>query len=211
MRLKIRGKKRPWHTGCFTDHSYHNYHNTFLTMKKLLFSAVLASLCAASAHADALFFAVKSTPYDNQMSRIRPVLTESGADSGKSVSLETVNVWMTQLRSIPYGYCPLWKTPSETQSGRPADCKAKAVALYEKMKAHGASNVRLVIGKRTSFSRKTHAWLAWQTQTGSYLLDPTFYYTARPAAKTGKRDYQPLYAYAGSRKFQAASGLVASN
>jgi predicted transglutaminase-like cysteine proteinase len=180
-------------------------------MKKLLFSAVLLSLCAASAHADALFFAVKATPYDNQMSRIRPVLTSSDRDSGKTVSLQTVNLWMSQLRSIPYGYCPMWKTPAETQSGSPADCKAKAVALYEKMKANGASNVRLVIGKRTAFSSKTHAWLAWESQSGSYLLDPTFFYSARPAAKTGKRDYQPLYAFAGTKKFQAASGLVASN
>ena len=45
---------------------------------------------------------------------------------------------MADLRSIPYGYTMHWKTPAEAQSGEPADCKAKAVALYEKMNANGA-------------------------------------------------------------------------
>ena len=131
--------------------------------------------------------------------------------SSNGVSLNIVNKWMGDLRSIPYGFTAMWKTPAEAQSGAPADCKAKAVALYEKMQANGATNVRLVIGKRTSTSRKTHAWLAWETQNGSYVLDPTFNWTACTAAQAGKRNYQPLYAYAGSKKFRAASTLVAQN
>ena len=122
-----------------------------------------------------------------------------------------VNQWMGNLRSIPYGYTMTWKTPAEAQSGAPADCKAKAVALYEKMQANGATNVRLVIGKRTSSSRQTHAWLAWDTQNGSYVLDPTFNWTACTTAQVGKRNYQPLYAYAGNKKFRAASTLIAQN
>jgi predicted transglutaminase-like cysteine proteinase len=118
---------------------------------------------------------------------------------------------MTDLRSIPYGFTAFWKTPAEAQSGAPADCKAKAVALYEKMRENGATNVRLVIGKRTATSRQTHAWLAWDTDSGSYVLDPTFNWAACTAAQVGKRNYQPLYAYAGSKKFRAASALVAQN
>ena len=118
---------------------------------------------------------------------------------------------MSDLRSIPYGFTTFWKTPAEAQSGEPADCKAKAVALYEKMRDNGATNVRLVIGKRTSTSRQTHAWLAWDTENGSYVLDPTFNWTACTSSQAGKRNYQPLYAYAGSKKFRAASALVAQN
>jgi predicted transglutaminase-like cysteine proteinase len=118
---------------------------------------------------------------------------------------------MGDLRSIPYGYTVVWKTPAEAQSGAPADCKAKAVALYEKMQANGATNVRLVIGKRTSSSRQTHAWLAWDNQGGSYVLDPTFNWTACTTERVGKKNYQPLYAYAGTKKFRAASTLVAQN
>ncbi|MEY2537731.1 MAG: Bacterial transglutaminase-like cysteine proteinase [Verrucomicrobiota bacterium] len=179
--------------------------------KTLLLSSLLLALAASSYFADALLFTVGSTPYDHQMARIRPVLTASAHSSGSQVSISLVNQWMSDLRSIPYGFTAVWKTPAEAQSGAPADCKAKAVALYKKMRENGATNVRLVIGKRTSSSRQTHAWLAWETEDGSFVLDPTFNYTACTTAQAGKRNYQPLYAYAGSKKFRAASTLVAQN
>ena len=179
-------------------------------MKKLLLSAVLVAISATSSFADALLFTVEATPYDKQMSRIRPILENTGS-RGNGVSMNVVNEWMTDLRDIPYGYALFWKTPSETLSGAPADCKAKSVALYERMKAAGATNVRLVIGKRTPMSKMTHAWLAWETEGGSYVLDPTFNYSATKAEKVGKRNYEPLYAYAGAKKFRAGSALVASN
>jgi predicted transglutaminase-like cysteine proteinase len=179
--------------------------------KTLLLTAVLLSITASSSFADALLFTVSATPYDRQMARIRPVLTASSHAASNNLSLSIVNQWMGNLRSIPYGFTAMWKTPAEAQSGAPADCKAKAVALYEKMRANGATNVQLVIGKRTTTSRQTHAWLAWETQGGSYVLDPTFNWAACPTARAGKRNYQPLYAYAGGKKFRAASTLVAQN
>ena len=179
--------------------------------RTLLLTAALLSIAASSSFADALLLTVKATPYDNQMARIRPVLMASSRTSSDHVSMNIVNHWMGDLRSIPYGFTAIWKTPAEAQSGAPADCKAKAVALYEKMQANGATNVRLVIGKRTSSSRQTHAWLAWDTQDGHYVLDPTFNWTACTAVQVGKRNYQPLYAYTGKKKFRAASTLVAQN
>jgi predicted transglutaminase-like cysteine proteinase len=125
--------------------------------------------------------------------------------------LNVVNAWMADIRSIPYGFTRTWKTPSETESGAPADCKAKAVDLYEKMASRGATNVRLVIGRRTPSSRSTHAWLAWETSEGTFVLDPTFNYSAAKTNQVGDRNYVPLYAYSGSKKFRAASGLVAQN
>jgi predicted transglutaminase-like cysteine proteinase len=179
--------------------------------KTLLLAAVLFAVASTTSFADALLFTVSSTPYDNQMARIRPVLAAVNHGSSNRVSLNVVNQWMGDLRSIPYGFTVMWKTPAEAQSGAPADCKAKAVALYEKMQANGATNVRLVIGKRTASSRQTHAWLAWDTQNGSYVLDPTFNYTACTTSQAGRKNYQPLYAYAGTKKFRAASTLVAQN
>ena len=180
-------------------------------MKKLLFSAAILALSASASFADALLFTVSNTPYDKQMSRIRPIIENTASRGSNGVSMQIVNEWMTDLREIPYGYALYWKTPSETLSGEPADCKAKSVVLYQRMKAAGATNVRLVIGKRTPTSRMTHAWLAWETDEGNFVLDPTFDYTAKKAEKVGKRNYQPLYAYAGSKKFRAASALVAQN
>jgi predicted transglutaminase-like cysteine proteinase len=79
------------------------------------------------------------------------------------------------------------------------------------MTARGATNIRLVIGRRTPTSRSTHAWLAWETNDGSYVLDPTFNYSAAKATQVGSRNYVPLYAFAGNKKFRAAGGLVAQN
>lgn len=180
-------------------------------MKKLLLLATVAfTLSSASAFADALLFAVNATPYDNQMARVRPYLANAGSQS-RDISLYTVNQWMSGLRAIPYGFTPVWKTPSETLSGAPADCKAKAVALYERMTARGAKNVRLVIGRRTPMSRQTHAWLSWETVSGTYVLDPTFNWSAARSSEVGSQNYVPLYAYAGAKKYRAASALVAQN
>ena len=181
-------------------------------MKKslLLLSAILA-LSSASAFADALLLTVNATPYDRQMARIRPVLTDSGSTSGDKTSLAVVNQWMSDLRDIPYGYQMVWKTPSEVESRKPADCKGKAVTLYKRMRENGATNVRLVIGKRTPASKMTHAWLVWETNNGSFVLDPTFDYSAVRSEKIADSSYVPLYAYSGAQKFRAASGLVAQN
>lgn len=181
-------------------------------MKKLLLlSSITFALSCSSSFADALMFTVNATPYDNQMERIRPVLNSGGGSGASHVSMMTVNAWMTNLRTIPYGFTRAWKMPNETEFGGAADCKAKAVALYAKMTAHGAKNVRLVIGRRTASSRQTHAWLSWQTTDGNFVLDPTFNYAATPATQVGHGNYEPLYAFEGSKKFRATSGLVAQN
>lgn len=180
-------------------------------LKKVLFSVAVLSLTAASSFADALLLTVSNTPYDRQMTPIHNVLTMAGS-SGDHVSMGLVNAWMGDLRDIPYGYQPMWRTPTEVESRQPADCKGKAVALYERMKTHGATNVRLVIGKRAPTSRRTHAWLEWETANGSYVLDPTFNYAATPFQKIRRNCYVPLYAYAGNKKFRAANmALVAQN
>src|ERR1051325_11155389 len=105
--------------------------------KTLILSVLLLALAASSSFADALLFTVDSTPYDKQMARIRPVLTASTHASAAPVSIAIVNQWMSDLRAIPYGFTSFWKTPAEAQSGAPADCKAKAIALYDKMRESG--------------------------------------------------------------------------
>src|SRR5450432_1846745 len=106
--------------------------NPFALKRFFFFLLALIGLSCASCFGDSLFMSVKSTPYDIQMSRIRPVLLLSQSHPGqREVSLGMVNHWIGDLRSIPYGFTKEWKTPAETQSGAAADCKAKAVALYQ--------------------------------------------------------------------------------
>ena len=180
--------------------------------KYLALGAVALGICCVSCFAEPLLLSVKSTPYDKQMNRIRPVL-QTTARTQRDISLPIVNHWMEDLRAIPYGFSQEWKTPSEVKTALVADCKGKAVTLYEKMQTHGATNVRLVIGKRTPTSHRTHTWLVWETNTGSYVLDPTINWMALSRnEKVGERSYIPLYAYARNRKYRAvATTLLARN
>jgi hypothetical protein len=164
----------------------------------------LFGLSCLSAFGQSAYVSVNSTPYDRQMVRIRPVLSVAGHKQ-QNLSFALVNHWIGDLRSIPYGFSMEWKTPEEVQTSAVADCKGKAVALYNAMRSRGADNVRLVIGKRLSTSRKTHAWLEWATANGTYILDPTISWSAFRAERTGRTSYIPLYAYAGVKKFRATA------
>jgi hypothetical protein len=184
------------------------------TLRKAgLIGLLLFCLSCLSTFAQSSYITVNSTPYDRQMTRIRPILTSATGHKDQSLSIALVNNWIGNLRAIPYGFSMEWKTPEEVKVGAYADCKGKAVALYNTMHSYGADNVRLVIGKRSSTSRKTHAWLEWATANGTYILDPTITWSAFRAERAGRSAYIPLYAYAGAQKFRAASstGLLASN
>jgi hypothetical protein len=186
----------------------------FNPKKILALVATIVCLSSISGFAQSLFLSVPSTPYDKQMSRIQPVLfSKTTVAANSTLSLAIVNHWIQDLRGIPYGFSSEWKTPQEVQTGAAADCKGKAVALYQKMHANGAHNVRLVIGKRSWMSSKTHAWIEWNMDGANYVLDPTINWSACRSEKLGSRAYIPLYAYAGARKYRAASAgtLYAKN
>jgi hypothetical protein len=170
--------------------------------------AALVCLSTVSGFAQSLLLSVPSTPYDRQMARIQPVLFTKTAGHNGNLSMAVVNQWIQDLRGIPYGFSPEWRLPSEVENAPAADCKGKAVALYKRMQENGATNVRLVIGKRSWTSRKTHAWLEWTTENGSYVLDPTINWAACRTDKVGNRAYIPFYEYAGTRKYRASSATT---
>ena len=157
-----------------------------------------------------MFFAVDSTPYDHQMARVYPNLLPAARYPATWVSLMTINQWVSALRAMPYQYSRQWKTPAEVQSEQAADCKGKALLLYEKMQAMGARNFRLVIGKRRADALQTHAWVEWDTQIGTWLLDPTFNWTIIPEVHDGSH-YIPFYAYDGAYKYQATNFVLATH
>lgn len=184
----------------------------FELRKILLLVAGILCFVVFPCLAEPVMVSVPATPYDRQMSRIQPVLASKPQASKDTLSLALVNSWIQGLREIPYGFSPQWKTPDEVALAPVADCKGKAVALYQKMHAYGANNVRLVIGKRTPMSRKTHAWLEWTTSGNTYVLDPTINWSAYRTAQVAGDNYRPLYAYSGSHKYRAVDAtLVAKN
>ena len=122
-----------------------------------------------------------------------------------------VNQWIGDLRSIPYGFTKEWKNPTETQSGSPADCKAKAVALYDRMQIHGATNLRLssASAPRPAVQRTP----GWNGKHGTANMFWTPQLTGRHIkAGMWAGAYIPLYAFEGTRKFRAAPAtLMAQN
>jgi transglutaminase superfamily protein len=179
--------------------------------------AVCLGLNAVPALAQPLFLTVASTPYDRQMSPISPVLNSVTGPPATHTSLATINQWITSLRAIPYQYSLQWKTPSQVASDAAADCKGKAILLYAILRSNGATHVRFVIGKHRATDLRTHAWLEWDTTSGTYLLDPTFNKTIERIERQDPSTYIPHYAYNGSQKYRAiehrrsGTSVVASN
>lgn len=171
----------------------------------LLLAAAFFALSIASCFAQPLLFSAKNTPYDHQMARIQPVLNEPASVPPNVLPLSLVNQWIGELRAIPYSFSMEWKTPNEIAHAPAADCKGKAVALYQKMRKSGARNLRLVIGKRTSLSRSTHTWVEWTSASVTFVLDPTINWVARAVNEIPENSYVPYYAYTGSRKYRATS------
>src|SRR5712671_4336922 len=91
-------------------------------------------LSVVGCFANPILLSVKTTPYDRQMARIQPILVSTPAQgANRELPLRLINRWISELRNVPYGFCMEWKTPAEVAGEPVADCKGKAVALYQQM------------------------------------------------------------------------------
>jgi len=170
---------------------------------------VFLVLSVVGCFANPILLSVKNTPYDRQMARIQSVLVSVPAQStNPELPLRLINHWIGDLRNIPYGFSMKWKTPAEVAREPVADCKGKAVALYQQMAQHGAQGLRLVIGKRAPTSRSTHTWVQWTTASATYILDPTINWTAQTEDEVANNSYVPYYAYAGHQKYRAPATIA---
>jgi hypothetical protein len=177
----------------------------FRPRRILFLAAAFSALSIATCFADSLLVTAKKTPYDHQMARIQPVLNAPTSLHHSVLPLSLVNQWIGELRAIPYSYSMEWKTPYEIAHAPTADCKGKAVALYQRMRENGARNLRLIIGKRTPVSRCTHTWVEWTSASVTFVLDPTINWVAQAVNEIPENSYVPYYAYAGSRKYRATA------
>lgn len=176
-------------------------------LKKGLCPLIVTLWSASACLAQSTFFEVRSTPYDHQMERVQGTLNTPCPYATDTPSLDAVNSWMSALRMMPYQYSHQWRTPYEVEMDRVGDCKGKALLLYGWMQSNGATNVRLVIGKRRAEDSLTHAWLEWQTRIGTLLLDPTFNWNA--AVKlSNPRTYIAFYGYEGGHKYRAIDAAL---
>jgi hypothetical protein len=92
--------------------------NPFALKRFFFFLLAAIGLSCVSCFGQSILLGVKTTPYDKQMSRIRLVLIAETPEGENKVSLGTVNRWISDLRSIPYGFTKEWKTPTEINPAR---------------------------------------------------------------------------------------------
>jgi hypothetical protein len=149
---------------------------------------------------------VSATPYDSQMQPILPILeSDSSGGTSPGVTIPQVNRWMRQLHDIPYHYTSSWAGCANVNACGTADCKGKALALYQRMKASGATGLYLMIGLKDSDNSQTHVWLLWKYDGSLYNLDPTFENRAFPKNDFDRSSYRPSYSYSGDSKFSVVA------
>jgi hypothetical protein len=186
--------------------------SSFRSKKCLAILISFAGFVGLPCFAHTTFLKVDNTPYDRQMAPVWVFLNADKPTTSEITNLFTLNDWIRRLRAMPYRYSKTWKTPAEVQSDRQGDCKGKAVALYEKLLANGAHNVRLVIGKHRTADLRTHAWVEWDTAQGTLLLDPTLNWAVTTTECQDESSYIPLFAYENGCKYRALnSALIATH
>jgi hypothetical protein len=150
--------------------------------------ALIAAVILATPAWSIQMIPVSATPYDSQMQPILPILESDSRDgTSPGVTIPQVNRWMRQLRNIPYHYISSWAGCANVDTRGTADCKGKALALYQRMKASGATGLYLMIGLKDSDSSQTHVWLLWKYGGSLYNLDPTFETGRSPKTISGAR------------------------
>lgn len=152
------------------------------------------------------FAPTDTTPYDSQLDRIEHLLLAARRAPDVIPTLEQVNHWMNQLKCVPYKYSNVWQTPEEMKAMKAGDCKAKAVTLYYLMRANGAKNVLLVVGRKTVSSPTTHVWLVWNYRGNLYILDPTHEREAVLVGKPSPDVYIAHFAYAAGKRLRPTAG-----
>jgi len=96
-----------------------------LLSQKALCFVILVFGSTSFAFGQTTFFEVPSTPYDRQMSRIQETFIAPSAFAIEGLSFTLVNEWMIELRAMPYRYSREWRTPTEVEAAKAADCKEK--------------------------------------------------------------------------------------
>ena len=158
--------------------------------------------CAASARAQLDLGAPASrTPYDQYLGPMWSVLSQL---NGKA-DMATVEQLVRQGRGFRYGYNKAQpyvpQSPSETESTKSGDCKAKSLWLADKMNDRA---VRYVIGKAKAGQSMSHAWLIWNGPEGWLILDATLYSRPLSPERISRTQFVPIYSYAPSGKYAHA-------
>lgn len=176
-------------------------------MKKLFFACLLAcSSLVPSVQALDLGFKASRTPYDPYMSPVRHVLSSV---AGEEDSLRDVTRLMRIGRSFRYSFNRPYTAmpPAITERTRSGDCKDKALWLLSRI---NDASARFVIGRASSRSKISHAWVMWENEGRWWILDCTNNSRPIPADRVGSSRYIPLYSYSKGGVYVHGSSQIAA-
>jgi len=145
----------------------------------------------------------RSTPYmttdqkELSLKSMHGVLDEKYPSPAKAPTMADINKIVNQIKGIRYGFNPEQPIlmPNQFWAQHFGDCKAKSLALYQKMNQLGATNFAFIVGKRTASQRVSHAWIEWDYEGTVYILDATWFTRALPRTASDVKSYAYLYAY----------------
>jgi len=172
---------------------------------KLNITLIILVAVLGSATAEAAFMNLQITPYDRQMVPIQHVLQQE-ARKGAIVKYDEVVQWMRKIRNFRYSDTDTWHTPQQTEKRRAGDCKDKAVLLLNYFKQRGCANVKLVIGKMSPDSKRTHAWVEWRHNGKWIILDPA--YDRKPVYHPRRGEYTRQYVFMRGKKYAYVSNNI---
>ena len=150
-------------------------------------------------------YLIQATPFDHQMSHLGDILgsysvplTQDDASSNDLFILARSMQYVPDLSGHDY-----WQTPEETQARWAGDCEDKAVWLFAKLKKHGHSNVRLVIGRYRPVDGNLHVWVTMaDDQNNLWILDPTLQKKIWKSSDFSEGLYRPLYSFDGINRYR---------
>ena len=148
---------------------------------------------------------IKSTPYDNKLSRTG-LLAFTPVDffhENESRSIESLFLRAKAFRYLKDRKGDIWQTPQETERKGSGDCEDKAVWLFHRLRQNGYENVRLVIGKYKSISAGYHVWVTYADKnSASYILDPAAQKRIWKSDDFANGFYRPLYSFDGQNRYR---------
>ncbi|GEM_PF-1499497 len=151
---------------------------------------------------------IKSTPYDNKLSRtgLLPFTPIELFNEEKSLPIESLFLKAKAFRYVKEHQGNIWQTPQETERKGSGDCEDKAVWLFHQLKLNGYENVRLVVGKYKSVNRGYHVWVAYTDRDSvSYILDPAAQKRIWKSDDFSSAFYRPLYSFDGQNRYRESS------
>lgn len=144
---------------------------------------------------------VLQTPYDAYLGPFRAV-TQAPAGNNK-FTIDAMEKWTREAHRIRYERAGEyeWKSPEEVERTATGDCKDKALWLYSKLRAAGATALELVIGKQNLSDAEFHAWVIAVFEGRSYLLDPASRGSVWEMSDFEWNEYVPFYSYDARNAF----------